>query len=285
MADLEKFIKDMEKASEKLADMLNKKEEPIPEVESEFSTEVEELQESHEIAEIDEESRVVVKNADTPDCGCDEIQQNQVTPQPCNRIVRFNCIENIPRGLRLDRVRDFRVVYDPTDLRVCVEEAEISVTPPPGCPDLTLTVFAVRVIGCIPVSISVLAFEGRCGVNLVPRRDRDNRVALCCHTTVCVDNVICYRGTREQAELAAAEIRRQLSSTKECNVNVSDTEDEEAAAQFKKDRRDPCNAVPLLFAIGRIFKVPVGSDNDHPKILAFSGAFRLPSCPAVNAAG
>jgi hypothetical protein len=285
MADLEKFIKDMEKASEKLADMLNKKEEPIPEVDSEFSTEVEELQEGHEIAEIDEDSRVIVKNADVADCGCDETEQNQATPQPCNRIVRFNCIENIPRGLRLDRVRDFRVVYDPTDLKVCVEEAEISVTPPPGCPDLTLSVFAVRVIGCIPVSISVLAFEGRCGVNLVPRRDRDDRVALCCHTTVCVDNVICYRGTREQAEFAAAEIRRELSSGKQCGVTVSETEDEEAAAQFIKGRRDPCNAVPLLFAIGRIFRVPVGQDNDDPKILAFSGAFRLPACPEANAAG
>ncbi|MCG1013433.1 hypothetical protein JT739_12670 [Tepidanaerobacter sp. GT38] len=283
MADLEKFIKDMEKASEKLADMLNKKEEPIPDIDSKFSTETEALEDIHEIAEIDEENRVVVKNADTPDCGCDETQQDQATPQPCSRIVRFHCIENIPRGLRLDRVRDFRVVYDPTDLRVFVEEAEISVTPPPGCPDLTLTVFAVRVVGCIPVSISVLAFEGRCGVNLVPRQNRDDRVALCCHTTVCVDNVICYRGTRAQAEIAAAQIQEQLRSRGPCDVMVSELDEgNETNAQHKKDKRDPCNAVPLLFAIGRIFRVPVGSDNDDPRIIAFSGAFRLPSCPETN---
>jgi len=284
MANLEKFMKDMEKASEKLAEMLNKKEEPIPDIDSGFSTEIGELEESDEIAKIDEESRLVIKNADVADCGCDEIEQNQVTPQPCNRIVRFHCIENIPRGLRLDRVRDFRVAYDPTDLRVSVEEAEISVTPPPGCPDLTLSVFAVRVVGCIPVSISVLAFESRCGVNLVPRQTRDNSVALCCHTTVCVDNVICYRGTREQAELAAAEIRRELSSSNSCNINVSEAEND-VTAQGKKDRQDPCNAVPLLFAIGRIFEVPVGQDGENPRILAFSGAFRLPACPPVNTAG
>lgn len=282
MADLEKLMKDMEKASGKLADMLNKKEEPIPDVDSEFSTETEELTDGQEFAKIDEENRVQIKDVDIADCGCGETEQNQATPQPCSRVVRFHCIENIPEGLRLDRVKDFRVAYDPTDLRVCVEEADISVTPPPGCPDLTLTVFAVRIIGCIPVSISVLAFESRCGVNLVPRRTRDNQVALCCHTTVCVDNVICYRGTREQAEAAAAEIQEQLRSRKRCDVNVSESEIDEATAQHKKGKKDPCDAVPLLFAIGRIFKVPVGSDNDHPKILAFSGAFRLPSCPAAN---
>lgn len=277
MADINKFIKEMEKASEKLADMLNEKEESIPEIKTDFSTEPEELTEVEEMVEFDDTDVAAIEETETRDSA--ETQQNQVTPQPCSRIVRFNCVRNIPRGLRLDRVRDFRVVYDPTGLRVCVEEARISVTPPPGCPDLDLTVFAVRVVGCIPVAISALAFEGRCGVNLVPRRDEDDKVALCCDTIVCVDNVICYRGTREQAEAAAAAIQAQLRGrNKKCKARVSDADDE-AETQH---RPDPCDAVPLIFAVGRIFRVPVGEDGDNPKILAFSGAFRLPACPAAS---
>jgi len=276
MADIDKFIKDMEKASEKLAEVLNEKEEAIPKIESDFSTKVEELTEVEEMMEFDDADVTVVEESEKRKCGCGETEQNQTTPEPCRRVVRFNCITNIPRGLRLDRVRDFRVVYDPTNLRVCVEETTISVTPPPGCPDLELTVFAVRVVGCIPVAISALAFESRCGVNLVPRRDEDNRVALCCNTIVCVDNVVCYRGTRAQAEAAAAAIQEQLRPRKKNSGNVEGVNEGET-----QKRRDPCDAVPLLFAVGRIFSVPVGDEEDRPKILAFSGAFRLPSCQAA----
>jgi hypothetical protein len=274
MKNLDKVMKDMEKATEKLAEMLNEKEEPIPDTESEFDMKVEELTEVLDIAEVENEDIKVAEDAQIRDCGCDENNVNQVSPEPCNRVVRFHCIRNIPEGLRLDRVKDFRVVYDPTDLRAFVEEADISVTPPPGCPDLTLTVFAVRVVGCIPVSISALAFEGRCGVNLFPRRREEDKVALCCSTTVCVDNVICYRGTREQAEAAAAAIQARLRSRRKDNANVTEVD---VVTQHKPD---PCDAVPLLFAVGRIFQVPVDGDNDNPKILAFSGAFRLPSCPS-----
>jgi hypothetical protein len=280
MADLNKVMKDMEKATQKLAEMLNDKEEPIPEVESKFVEDEEELTEVEEMAELDDEALAIEEEEELRACeDCSDAQQNQVTPAPCSRIVRFHCIRNIPRGLRLDRVRDFRVVYDPTDLRVCVEEADISVTPPPGCPDLTLTVFAVRVVGCIPVSISALAFKGRCGVNLVPRREEDRKVALCCDTTVCVDNVICYRGTRAEAEAAAAAIQAQLKGRKKKHHHRPLNDNDEAETQH---RPDPCDAVPLLFAIGRIFRVPVDGNDDKPKILVFTGAFRLPSCPQAN---
>ena len=64
MANVEKLMKDMEKASGKLADMLNEKEEPIPETESEFSTEIEELDDGREITEIDE----TAQRSDEVDC-------------------------------------------------------------------------------------------------------------------------------------------------------------------------------------------------------------------------
>ncbi len=272
MANVEKLMKDMEKASGKLADMLNEKEEPIPETESEFSTEIEELDDGREITEIDE----TAQRSDEVDCEYESGKK----PQPCSRIVRFHCVRGIPKGLELGSVDDFRVVYDPTALRVCVEEADISVTPPPGCPDLTLTVFAIRVTGCIPVNSSVLAFESRCGANLVPRQTRADKVALCCHTIACVDNVICYRGTRQQAEIAAAKIQRQLRAKRCRDSMASEVNVDEASVKHKKD---PCNVVPLLFATCRMFRVPTGPQGGKSKVLVFSGAFKLPSCPKVTA--
>ncbi|NLC62750.1 MAG: hypothetical protein GX759_01520 [Thermoanaerobacterales bacterium] len=276
MAHLDKVMKDLEKAGEKLAEMLNEKEEPIPDTESEFATEEEELSDVQEMGEYDESS-TSFKEVEIRECECDESDGNESTPPPCSRIARFNCIRPIPDGLKLDRVKDFRVAYDPTNLRVCVEETSISVAPPPGCPDLTLTVFAVRVVGCIPVSISALAFKSRCGVNLVHKRSDDKKVALCCDTTVCVDNIICYRGNRAQAEAAAAAIERQLKGKflkPQGELTMDDSE--------IQHRPDPCDAVSLLFVVGRIFRVPIDTVVDKPKILVFSGAFKLPNCPPVN---
>ncbi len=259
MTNLDKKINDIEEASEQIAAMLNKKEMSTAPEQSGLLSEIDEVSKDEMIAEyikddLTEDQIAELKN-NTCKGACDDVDQNQVTPQPCSRLANFCCITDIPDGLAIrSSASDFRVVYDPRGLRCCVEETNITVTPPSGCVDLTIPVFAVRVVGCIPVSISLLAFESRCGVNLVPRPSQDNRVALCCSTTVCVDNVICYRGTRAQAEAACAAIRAAIST-------------------------DPCTNVPLLSAFARAFTIPFGSCADRARVLAFTGTFQLPDCP------
>lgn len=256
MADLDKSMENIKEASEQIASSLNDKEESIHTAKSEVLSEIKEALEDKVIAEYVSEDLNKSEKIESKGCRCGDPQQNQETPQACSRLANFCCIRDIPDGLTISsRITDFRVVYDPRGLRCCVEETNMDVTPPTGCSDLEIPVFAVRVVGCIPVNISLLAFESRCGVNLVPSPSQDNRVALCCKTTVCVDNVICYRGTRAQAEAACASIRSSIAS-------------------------NPCTNVPLVSAAAQAFTVPFGACFDRPRVLAFTGTFRLPACPA-----
>lgn len=255
MAELDKNKENIEEVSEQLASMLNDEEIPVPTEESGFLSEIKDLPEGEVIAEYVQEGLTESEISKFQECNCCP-DTKQVSPQPCNRLANFCCIRSIPDGLTIrSSASDFRVVYDPRGLRCCVEETNIDVTPPSGCPSLSIPVFVVRIIGCIPVSISLLAFESRCGVNLIPTPTQDNRVALCCSTTICVNNVICYRGTRTEAEAACATIRASIAS-------------------------NPCTNIPLLSASAQIFTVPFGACADRPRVLAFTGTFRLPACPS-----
>lgn len=126
---------------------------------------------------------------------------------PCNREVLSCCNRNLPIVFNPFSERERRIIFDVTKLRCFVEECQFTVTTPQGCPSpIKLKAFRVRIAGCIPYLISSFPVIGQCGGDLLAAQgsaaSTDRMASACCSGCASVDNVLCYRATREEAEAA-----------------------------------------------------------------------------------
>ncbi|MGV8146830.1 MAG: hypothetical protein ACLKAK_06320 [Alkaliphilus sp.] len=174
---------------------------------------------------------------------------------PCCRFVDFCCTTCVPENFSNllptwwcpPLTEDLRLVYDINCLTCKVEECEVPVTPPPGCPPLPfIKVYQVRIFGCIPYMASVRIQTDKCG-GLLPSLS-DKKVDICCNGSVCVDSAICIKGTKQEAEDACDDINNKLKNCAEVKVHL-----------FHASAFTPC----LL------------SNNRSMK---FKGVFELPTC-------
>ncbi|SMB81833.1 CryBP1 protein [Desulfonispora thiosulfatigenes DSM 11270] len=187
-------------------------------------------------------------------------QQAEVACDPCERRVGTCCFTTIPAPFTGNLVADSeRLVYDVSCLSCVVRECTVDIDDALGCPPLgDLDVYQVRIVGCIPYIASKLLQTSACGGQAtadgtVP--DGDKRVAISCQGSVCVDNPICIRLTREEAQAVCDALNTSLASG-DCTV---------VPARVFADLRDIC---------------PDALDPDS-RVARFRVIFRLPSCPTV----
>lgn len=212
--------------------------------------------------EIESEGTPVFEYSASPEiepqpCCCEQpdepaCKSEESGAEPCDRFVPFCCIKEVPEGLKSVPVSAFRAVYDPSGLNCCVEECTASVITPCNCPHVTAPLYAVRIVGCIPVSVNVEGFVGKCGIDLVCGEE-ERRISLCCNDTVCVNNIVCYKGKREEAEEACKAIRNDI-------------------------RFNPCKAVTIHNIRALDLNPVLGECGCKKSILVISGKFLLPGC-------
>ena len=225
MKSLQEIMSEMSNLSEQIAVTLNEeqvKDEEIKEVAYE------------EVANEEVESEEVVLLAAPPACG------------PVNRNVAFCAAVNLPgRFVPATTPIVPRIIYDLSCLKCIVERCTTNVTV--GSTTCPVTLFNVRVVGCIPfiVNVPVLFAPGPGGTCVIPfsATPSERTVSACANGSVCVDNVICVK----------------------CNEN---------------DAIAACNA--LIFNCDTV-TVPTTSfvatrDNCVVKV---TGTFLLPNCPAI----
>lgn len=143
-------------------------------------------------------------------------------------------------------------IYNPNCLDATVERCSV-----PVCtnPVINITVFRVKVVGCIPFAFSAReAIQGTCGSAANARTD------LCCQGSVCVNNAICCRQTLEAALNAADNIRSRLN----CAGITITGNPSVAEVTCTPGGGSPCNFT----------KCP---DQTYVK---FTAQLTLPSCPA-----
>lgn len=131
-----------------------------------------------------------------------DLQVNPTCFEPCNPTVRFCCDMNLPNVFNPFNARNNkRIIYDVSSLRCCIEPCTVPVTIY-GCKTISCKVYAIRVVGCIPYLVTAYPVFGKCGGQLTPQSIQDKQAAMCCSGVACVNNVICYRCTREEAVAA-----------------------------------------------------------------------------------
>lgn len=257
MRDIGAIMREMDKINEQLAVELNLQGRTMPssEVQLEKGAVESITDDGKRIFEYKKDSRA---NLQSYGCGAapkTEPKQEQSSLDPCSNIIPFCCLKEFPEGLTVTFTRDFRAVYDPGNLRCVVEELTAPVMTPSSCDPVNARLYAVRIIGCMPVSFSIFAFTSRCGVDFV-NPVTEPGVSLSCSDNLCVDNVLCYRSTRAQAEAACEAIREALDS-------------------------NPCEAVSILNIRVQLLQVFFGECTFRKRILGFTGNFELPICPLL----
>lgn len=104
-------------------------------------------------------------------------------------------------------------IYNPNCLDATVERCTVPIC---NNPVINITVFRVKVVGCIPFAFSARdAIQGICGSAANARTD------LCCQGSVCVNNAICCRQTLEAALNAADNIRGKLTCGVTGGITIS----------------------------------------------------------------
>lgn len=136
---------------------------------------------------------------------------------PCNREVISCCNRNLSIVFDPFSERERRIIFDVTKVRCFVEECQFTVTTPEGCPSpIKLKAFRVRAAGCIPYLVSSFPVMGQCGGDLLAPRgstaSTDKSAAVCCGGCASVDNILCYKATREEAEAACPAFNCQTVS-------------------------------------------------------------------------
>lgn len=115
----------------------------------------------------------------------DYLEIQQQTYPSCDNTVDFCADVFIPFPFTFTRL-DLEAL-DVSCLNCCFETCEVTTEIPDPCSGSSLfcplEVIAVRALGCIKVFVDVIGFN--------PRTLQE--VAFCGNTTVCVDNVICFR--------------------------------------------------------------------------------------------
>lgn len=145
---------------------------------------------------------------------------SQVLPPcniPCSREVLSCCNRNLPIVFDPFSERERRIIFDVTKLRCFAEECQFTVTTPQGCPSpIKLKAFRVRVVGCIPYLVSSFPVIGQCGGDLFAPQGNtastDRMASACCGGCASVDNVLCYKASREEAEAACPALNCQTVS-------------------------------------------------------------------------
>lgn len=221
MKEIQEIMLEMDNLSNQIATTLNEEEQTAeakltPPPKSQEETEVEEL---------------ATKAAAIPQCG-------SPCPPPPNRRVNFCCILDIPSNLGLIPADFLRMVYS-TDCLRCVVEPCTTSTTVCNCP-VTVTVYNVKIVGCIPFLVNHAFGSTECFSN------PDFLMDLCCHDSVCVDNIICTKCNQADADAACNIIRNKFST---------------------------CSCTPVTFnAVTNLFC------NNILKGLQISGFFTLPNC-------
>lgn len=149
-------------------------------------------------------------------------EANAILPcgSPCppmpNRTTNFCCIIDIPSNLNITAFDAARITYN-LDCLQCVVEPCTTTATVCGCP-ITLTVFNVKIVGCIPFLINAFITSAAC---TRVRNDFPRDASLCCHDSVCVNNVICTRCSEAEANAACNIIREKLTNCTCVNATIN----------------------------------------------------------------
>lgn len=125
----------------------------------------------------------------------------------------------------------------------------------PGSTPITANLFPIKVIGCIQFIASLSNVQGECGINdtknipLQPLRNDKNTAAICCQGSVCVNQIVGFKGTTPDA------------------------------AQ-RTPKPIPCNKLQASLTV-RLEDCDCKADNlDKVQVVTFRGEFKLPDdCP------
>lgn len=191
MKDIQEIMLKMEILGEQIATTLNEEEKINDEqpTSKELMARVEEIKEPADLVSDD----AVV--AAIPPCAAN---------CPANRRVDFCCILDVPGNLGIIPADFVRMIFS-TDCLRCVVEPCSSTTTVCGCP-FNLTLYNVKIVGCIPFLINHAVNSTECFSSPLFLSD------LCCHDSVCVDNVICTKCNEADANAACDIIRGKLAS-------------------------------------------------------------------------
>lgn len=199
MKDIQELIMEIDNLSDQIAVTLNEEEKTSVKLEEKelIKREVPLVKEEKEYCKLEEntlESRQIE--------GC-------IPGCPSNRRVDFCCILNVPGNLGIVPQDFLRVLFSTDCLRCVVEPCSANVTVC-GCP-IPVTLYNVRIVGCIPFLINHAVNSTECFSN--PNFLMD----LCCSDSVCVNNVICTRCNQADANAACERIRQKLTN---CNCTT-----------------------------------------------------------------
>jgi hypothetical protein len=243
MKDIQEIMLQMDNLSKQIATTLNEDEkaadeeiaiQPVPreiiaEEESELEDDIKELASLiTEVAGITAKCPTVAPTVG-PTVG-------PTCPPASNRTVNFCCILNVPGNLGIIPQDFLRMIYNTKCLR-CVVEPTTTTATVCGCP-VNLTVYTVKIVGCIPFLINHSVNSTVCFSN--PNFLMD----LCCHDSVCVENIICTKCSQAEADAACAIIRRKLAN---CNFTT---------VTFNPVTNLTCNGVLKGLQVSGFFTLP-----------------------------
>lgn len=151
-----------------------------------------------------------------------------------------------------------KLIYNKSCLHAIVVAEKIRICK--GCKNSDndkITIYKIKIVGSIPFAFSA--------ENAIEKGKFDcgKDVDICAHGTVCVDNVICCKAHRKDADLIASSINRRLK--KECDEDgikiVKGPKYEIVKCEGKKDAKcklDIC---------------------ENETLVKFTAVLRLPKCP------
>lgn len=153
-------------------------------------------------AEIEGDNTVEVEEDNAIQSGV--ITESAGTYSDCNREVKL-CATVVVPDFELDSPtnHDVKLIYNKGCLQAVVVPEDIDICGM-GCGSDKVTIYKVKIVGSLPFAFSAVdAIKGDCG-----NRNNVNNVImkadLCAHGSVCVDNVICCKTKRDDADELAA---------------------------------------------------------------------------------
>ncbi|MEW9097005.1 MAG: hypothetical protein AB2417_18165 [Clostridiaceae bacterium] len=266
MRDIQEILIEMDKISEQIATTLDEGTMETPVVEEAT------LLDNTVILD----PPVILNTTSNGGCGCGgsgNVEVSQDTTgctcssncPPSNDRVPFCCKVSVPIGFNVRKAlgeqggpagtRSLAVVsclhcfVDPNPCQVTVTR--------PGSTPITANLFPIKVIGCIQFIASLSNVQGTCGINgttnqqLQPLRNDKNTAAICCQSSICVNQVVGFQGTAPTTAQSAP-------------------------------KPIPCNKLEASLTV-RLEDCDCKADNlDKVQVVTFRGEFKLPNtCPPV----
>ncbi|MCM8711264.1 hypothetical protein M2651_09500 [Clostridium sp. SYSU_GA19001] len=214
MKDIQEIMLQMENLSKQIAATLN-------EDESEVENEIKEL------ARLLDETSALDENFNTLTHGKVISPCSPSCPPTPDHTVEFCCVLNVPSNLGIRKTGAPKIIFNTGCLRCIVEPCTASATVC-GCP-VTLTVYNVKIVGCIPFFINHPITTTSC----VSPSSAASTFDLCCHDCVCVNHVICTKCTEAEANNACNNIRNKLSSCVNTTVTFNPVDEIICGGAFK----------------------------------------------------